>query len=244
MQAGPAPSNETRYTLCVGDGAARFKLAETELTLSDEGIAYELDGRSGLRPFSKLAGVRLQALNGGPRSPWETLTELTFTSGRPLFVHSSSPWGADDPQRDSVFISFVQDLHRRLIAGGPRLYRVPARHSGSAPPFPHRRRAHRGRRLWWRRVNGALCRPERQSRVLRSGRTAFRPRWVRLLDLEFDRAERAGQLRSASPAARHLSGVSGSLSSPAVRPAAPGRPADSRSPARRARRSRHGSPPA
>ncbi len=118
MQAGPAPSNETRYTLCVGDGAARFKLAEAELTLSDEGIAYELDGRSGLRPFTKLAGVRLQALNGGPRSPWETLTELTFTSGRPLFVHSSSPWGADDPQRDSVFISFVQDLHRRLIAGG------------------------------------------------------------------------------------------------------------------------------
>ena len=118
MQAEPAPSHETRYMLCVGNGAARLKLAEVELTLNDEGIAYELDGRSGLRPFDKLTGVRLQAVNGGPRSPWEALAELTFSSGRPLFVHSSSPWGADDPKRDTVFAAFIEDLHRRLVAGG------------------------------------------------------------------------------------------------------------------------------
>ena len=57
MQAEPAPSSETRYTLCVGDGAARLKLAEAELTLSDDGIAYELDGRSGLRPFGPIRRV-------------------------------------------------------------------------------------------------------------------------------------------------------------------------------------------
>lgn len=119
MQVEPAPLDETRYTLCVGDGAARLKLAETELTLSDEGIAYELDGRSGLRPFAKLTSVRLQAVNGGPRSPWEALAELTFSAGRPLFVHSSSPWGVDDPQRDTAFVAFIEDLHRRLVAGGP-----------------------------------------------------------------------------------------------------------------------------
>lgn len=118
MQAAPAPSDETRYTLCVGNGAARLKLAETDLTLSEEGIAYELDGRSGLRPFAGLTGVRLQSINGGPRSPWEALAELTFSAGRPLFVHSSSPWGVDDPQRDTVFVAFVEDLHRRLVAGG------------------------------------------------------------------------------------------------------------------------------
>ena len=116
MQA--AASDETRYTLCVGNGAARLKLAEVELTLSDDGIAYELDGRSGLRPFGKLTGVRLQAVNGGPRSPWEALAELTFSSGRPLFVHSSSPWGVDDPKRDSIFTAFIEDLHRRLVSGG------------------------------------------------------------------------------------------------------------------------------
>nr|WP_047580943.1 hypothetical protein [Methylobacterium sp. ZNC0032] len=118
MQAEPAPSHETRYTLCVGNGVGRLKLAEVELTLGDEGIAYELDGRSGLRPFANLASVRLQAVHGGPRSPWEALAELAFSSGRPLFVHSSSPWGADDPERDTVFIAFIEDLHRRLVAGG------------------------------------------------------------------------------------------------------------------------------
>ncbi|RYE30667.1 MAG: hypothetical protein EOP23_18430 [Hyphomicrobiales bacterium] len=118
MQAEPAPSDETRYMLCVGDGAARLKLADTELTLSGEGIAYMLDGRSGLRPFANLAAVRLQAVNGGPRSPWEALAELRFSVGRPLFVHSSSPWGMDDPERDESFIAFIEDLHRRLVAGG------------------------------------------------------------------------------------------------------------------------------
>lgn len=118
MQAAPAPSDETRYNLCVGDGAARLKLAEAELTLSDDGIAYELDGRSGLRPFVNLTGVRLQAVNGGPRSAWEASVELTFKAGRPLFVHSSGPWGADDAKRDTDFIAFIEDLHRRLVAGG------------------------------------------------------------------------------------------------------------------------------
>lgn len=118
MQAEPAPSSETRYNLCVGDGAARLKLAETELTLSDDGIAYELDGRSGLRPFANLTSVRLQAVGGGPRSAWEASAELTFRAGRPLFVHSSGAWGTDDARRDADFIAFIEDLHQRLIAGG------------------------------------------------------------------------------------------------------------------------------
>lgn len=118
MSPAAEPAPETRYTLCVGNGVGRLKLAEAELALSGEGIAYELDGRSGLRPFAKLTSVRLQAVHGGPRSPWEALAELTFSSGRPLFVHSSSPWGADDPERDTVFIAFIADLHRRLVAGG------------------------------------------------------------------------------------------------------------------------------
>ena len=118
MQAAPAPSDETRYLLCVDNGTARFKLAETELTLGDEGIAYALDGRSGLRRFADLRGVRLQAVNRGQRAPWEALAELTFAAGLPLNVHSSGPWGGDDPQRDKAFVAFVEDLHGRLVAGG------------------------------------------------------------------------------------------------------------------------------
>lgn len=118
MQAAPEPASPTRYKLCVSTGGVQFKHVETELTLSGEGIAYELDGRSGLRPFANLRGIRLQAVNGGPRAPWEALAELTFAAGLPLIVLSSGPWGTDDPPRDAVFIAFVEDLHRRLLAGG------------------------------------------------------------------------------------------------------------------------------
>lgn len=102
------------YDLAISDGAMRLKLAEARLTLSDEGIRYALDGRDGLRPYSQLRSVRIQAVNGGKSSPWEAMIELVFDRGNPLQVHSGSQWGADDPARDPVFIAFVEDLHRRI----------------------------------------------------------------------------------------------------------------------------------
>ncbi|WP_439493607.1 hypothetical protein [Bosea sp. (in: a-proteobacteria)] len=108
------PRAPADYDLAIGDGSMRFKLAEARLTLSDEGIRYALDGREGLRPFSQLRSVRIQAVQGGKSSPWEAMIELVFDRGNPLQVHSGTPWGADDPHRDPVFIAFVEDLHRRI----------------------------------------------------------------------------------------------------------------------------------
>lgn len=112
--AGRRPDAE--YELAVSDGGMRLKLAEARLTLNDEGISYTLDERSGLRAFSNLRSVRMQAVHGGKNSPWEAMVELSFASGKPLCVHSSSPWGGDDPARDPVFIAFVEELHRRVPA--------------------------------------------------------------------------------------------------------------------------------
>lgn len=108
------PRAPADYDLAIGDGSMRLKLAEARLTLSDEGIRYALDGRDGLRPYSQLRSVRIQAVNGGTNSPWEAMIELVFDRGAPLQVHSSSPWGVNDPNRDPVFIAFVEDLHRRI----------------------------------------------------------------------------------------------------------------------------------
>lgn len=108
------PRAPADYDLAIGDGSMRLKLAEARLTLSDEGIRYALDGRDGLRPYSQLRSVRIQAVHGGENSPWEAMIELVFDRGGPLQVHSSSPWGANDPNRDPVFIAFVEDLHRRI----------------------------------------------------------------------------------------------------------------------------------
>jgi hypothetical protein len=108
------PRAPADYDLAIGDGSMRLKLAEARLTLSAEGISYALDGREGLRPYSQLRSVRIQAVNGGTNSPWEAMIELVFDRGSPLPVHSSSPWGVDDPNRDPVFIAFVENLHRRI----------------------------------------------------------------------------------------------------------------------------------
>jgi hypothetical protein len=107
-------SSDTHFDLAISDGGMRLKLAEARLTLSDDGISYTLDGLSGLRAYANLRSVRMQAVHGGKNSPWEALIELVFDRGKPLVVHSASPWGGDDPARDPVFIAFVEELHRRI----------------------------------------------------------------------------------------------------------------------------------
>jgi hypothetical protein len=109
-------SSEAHFDLAISDGGMRLKLAEARLTLSDDGISYTLDDRAGLRAYANLRSVRMQAVHGGKNSPWEALIELVFDRGRPLVVHSASPWGGDDPARDPVFIAFVEELHRRIPA--------------------------------------------------------------------------------------------------------------------------------
>lgn len=112
MASEPRP--ESRYDLCIGDGRHRFAFAEATLTLSDEGISYRLDERSGLRRFDTLRSVRIQAIVAGRNSPWESATELVFERGRPLLVVSSGRFGGDDEARDRSYVAFLQDLHARI----------------------------------------------------------------------------------------------------------------------------------
>lgn len=44
------------------------------------------------------------------------MIELVFDRGPPLQVHSGTPLGGNDPERDPVFIAFVEDMHRRIPA--------------------------------------------------------------------------------------------------------------------------------
>ncbi len=99
------------YTLTVIGRGFRTTHPDTTLTISDDGISYELEGRSGLRSFSQLQSVRVQSVSGGRNCPSETTIELSFERGLPLTVTS---FGADDQQRDQLFVAFIEDLHRRL----------------------------------------------------------------------------------------------------------------------------------
>jgi hypothetical protein len=114
MAAKSEPSAPLAYDLCVRGEGFRLKHAEVAVTLSDEGISYELDGRRGLRAFGDIESIRIQALHGGKNAPWESMMELRFRRGLPLTIYSTSPWGTNDPARDVGFVAFAEDLHRRI----------------------------------------------------------------------------------------------------------------------------------
>ncbi|MCV9963303.1 hypothetical protein OIU34_15445 [Pararhizobium sp. BT-229] len=108
---------ENRYEFAIKGNGPFFLLTDTELTLSDEGVSYRLKGRSGLRPFSGLKGIRLQLLS--PRPSWMAVVELQFMRGEPLFVYSKVQTG-QVRERNQAFAAFVRDLHQRLSADDRR----------------------------------------------------------------------------------------------------------------------------
>ncbi len=114
MAAASQPSAPLAYDLCVRGDGLRLRHAEVAVTVSDEGIAYEFDGREGLRSFGEFESIRIQALHGGKNAPWESMMELRFRHGLPLSIYSTSPWGTNDRDRDVGYIAFAEDLHRRI----------------------------------------------------------------------------------------------------------------------------------
>jgi hypothetical protein len=103
---------DARYEFAIKGNGPIFFLTDSELVLSDEGVSYALKGRSGLRGFSALIGVRLQLL---ATSPWMGVAELQFMRGPSLFVYSKVQTGAVR-ERNQAFAAFVRDLHQRLSA--------------------------------------------------------------------------------------------------------------------------------
>lgn len=101
---------ETRYEFAIKGDGPHFFLTDAELILSDEGVSYSLKGRSGLRAFSGLKGVRLQLLAA---RPWMGVIELQFLRGPSLFVYSKIQAGGVQ-ERNQAFAAFVRDLHQRL----------------------------------------------------------------------------------------------------------------------------------
>lgn len=104
---------ENRYELPIKGSGPFFRLTDAELVISDKGVSYALNGRSGLRPFAGLRHVRLQLLS--PYPSWMAVLEMRFMRGEPLFVYSKVRAGQQQ-QRSEAFTAFVTDMHGRLSA--------------------------------------------------------------------------------------------------------------------------------
>lgn len=112
MEPVPPPRDEARFDLCIGRAGRFAKRTESTLVLTEDGIDYQLDGRSGLRPYAGLKLIQIQMTL--PEPHLAALVELHFTRGWPLVVHSSTLDGGMSPQRSRSFVAFLVELHRRL----------------------------------------------------------------------------------------------------------------------------------
>lgn len=112
MEPGPAAPDEARYDLCIGQPGRFAKRSDATLRLTDAGIDYALDGRSGLRPYAGLKALRIQLFSPAPHL--SALIQLDFIKGWPLVVHSSTLDGQIAEGRSRAFVDFLADLHRRL----------------------------------------------------------------------------------------------------------------------------------
>lgn len=112
MESVPSAREEARFDLCVRRRGSIFKRTLTTLVVSDEGIGYTLDGRSGLRPYAGLRSIRIQMTSPAPHL--SALVQLDFVRGWPLFVFSNTPAGGISPEQNRVFVAFLAELHRRL----------------------------------------------------------------------------------------------------------------------------------
>jgi hypothetical protein len=112
MDPMPPARDEARFDLCIGRAGRFAKRTETTLVLTDEGIDYRLDSRSGLRPYAGLKVIQIQITS--PEPHLAALVQLHFARGWPLVVHSSMPDGGMSPERSRTFVAFLTELHRRL----------------------------------------------------------------------------------------------------------------------------------
>lgn len=128
MQPVPSAREEARFDLCVRRDGSVLKRALTTLVVSDAGIDYAVDGRSGLRPYSGLRSIRIQLTSPAPHL--SARVQLDFARGRPLFVYSHTPDGAISAEQSRVFVAFLMELHRRL---GPQDRARIAFRSGVSP---------------------------------------------------------------------------------------------------------------
>lgn len=112
MEPVPPARDQARFDLCVRRDGSILKRTPTTLVLSDAGIDYAIDGRSGLRPYSGLRSIRIQLTSPAPHL--SARVQLDFARGRPLFVYSHTPEGEISPEQSRVFVAFLTELHRRL----------------------------------------------------------------------------------------------------------------------------------
>ena len=113
----PAPLSENlrAYDVCFSvNGGRFFRKLDRGVTLSDDSIAWTVDGCTAEMPFGNIVAVHLES--SGAAVVVDRCT-VTFADGNVLSVVNSDPGGFADREQVSIYRDFVHDLHARLAAG-------------------------------------------------------------------------------------------------------------------------------
>ncbi|WP_424629417.1 hypothetical protein [Bradyrhizobium sp. SYSU BS000235] len=123
----PAANPETRYDVYVLAGKSRFYFRNDNrgVTLTDERIAWMLDGQSDSAPFKNVASVHLESGGGLNKCL------IKFADGYQLFISDSNARGLADETQAPIYRAFVHDFHARLVAAGATSIRFTAGYMGA-----------------------------------------------------------------------------------------------------------------
>ena len=116
MSGTATPADPGRYyELCFREGAGRivFRYKEKGITLGEDRMAWQTDGRKAEGRYADIDGIRLST-GHIPKSGPIGECRITFRSGLVLAITSATKWGHSDEDRNGAYIEFVRDFHRRL----------------------------------------------------------------------------------------------------------------------------------
>ena len=111
----PPPGNSRAYNICFSvNGGHFFHKLDRDVTLSDDGIGWKVDGCATTMPFENIVAIHLKS--SGQYVVVDRCT-ITFADSNVLSVVNSDPGGFADKERVPIYRDFVRDLHARLAGG-------------------------------------------------------------------------------------------------------------------------------
>jgi hypothetical protein len=116
MQTPSVVAVQRNYGLYCRGVEAKFSWRNPEpgVTVSDDGIAWNADGRQRQARLSDIAEVHLQT--GSVGRNMIASCRLRLRDGSSLLIASNNGYGLQDDVHDRHYRAFVQDLHARLAA--------------------------------------------------------------------------------------------------------------------------------
>jgi hypothetical protein len=109
-------ANTTRHELFVAsDTSMRWKFTDSGVTLSPEGLSWNIGDVAFNRSYADIFSIRLQRAAAGTGAN-VGICQIHFHDGVDLHIHGGSEHGIADVAQAPRYTAFVRDLHRRLAA--------------------------------------------------------------------------------------------------------------------------------